>query len=191
MVTWGTKMLPMELPKLAFPSPKSTWSRSTWLESTWLESTCSRSTCQEVPESETFPPESITHSCCLDGVCGTKNSGSAVPGKVLRENCSIFYVINCPITKHMNTYTRNKMPKWHWSRKSIHLLSTPYWIGSLMNFCKAATGAIFKSTQLREINRWWVLKWLSFLPFNSKRDPLFILLELWPTLEQVTGIFIQ
>lgn len=40
MITRGTKMLSMELPKLAFPSPKSTWSRSTW-----LESTCSRSTC--------------------------------------------------------------------------------------------------------------------------------------------------
>ena len=40
-----------------------------------------------------------------------------------------------------------------------------------MNFCKAATGAVFKSTQLREINRWWVLKWLSFLPFNSKKRP--------------------
>lgn len=60
---------------------------------------------------ETFRPESAIGPTDLDGVCRTKQPGSIVPEKVLRENYSLVCVINCPITKYMNTYTRNKMPK--------------------------------------------------------------------------------
>lgn len=120
-------------------------------------------------------------SICEAGILHPNIPETSARKKKLLEKIILYSSwINWPVTKYVKTYQCNKMPKWHWSRESINLLSTTCRISFLMHICKAATH--WSHTEIYPVERNMSItspEWLSFLPFTFKAAPLLCLDSIW------------